>query len=153
MTHEPNEQVHFHACTLCEATCGLEVRTRGREVDSIRGDADDVFSRGFICPKGASIVAERIRAKIGSSPIALEGETVPLSASVAYGGAEKIPTPEWMRRGGERATWEELSRWFIAEVDRALYEAKAAGKDRVVAAGDDGSIDAGFRAFLERAQA
>src|SRR5262249_20050503 len=40
------ERVHYHACPLCEATCGLEIRTRGREVVAIRGDADDVFSQG-----------------------------------------------------------------------------------------------------------
>src|SRR5262245_56349927 len=49
------ERVHYHACPLCEATCGLEIRTRGREVVSIRGDADDVFSQGFICPKGYAV--------------------------------------------------------------------------------------------------
>ena len=39
-------------CPLCEATCGLEVSTRDGEVVEIRGDRDDVFSHGFICPKG-----------------------------------------------------------------------------------------------------
>jgi len=47
-----DERVHYHACTLCEATCGLEIRTRGRTVTALRGDAADVFSQGFICPKG-----------------------------------------------------------------------------------------------------
>ena len=55
MSSEAAERVHFHACPLCEATCGLEIRTRGREVVSVRGDADDVFSRGFICPKGYAV--------------------------------------------------------------------------------------------------
>jgi anaerobic selenocysteine-containing dehydrogenase len=54
MSADP-ERVHYHACPLCEATCGLEIRTRGRAVVSIRGDADDVFSRGFICPKGYAV--------------------------------------------------------------------------------------------------
>src|SRR4030095_6271702 len=49
------ERVHYHVCPLCEATCGLEIRTSGREVVSIRGDADDVFSQGFICPKGYAV--------------------------------------------------------------------------------------------------
>jgi anaerobic selenocysteine-containing dehydrogenase len=43
--------VHYRTCPFCEATCGLEVVTEGREVLSVRGDADDVFSRGFLCPK------------------------------------------------------------------------------------------------------
>ncbi|OUC78060.1 molybdopterin-dependent oxidoreductase [Gordonia lacunae] len=47
-------------CPLCEATCGLTLsidrdRTTGREtVIAARGDADDVFSAGYLCPKGAS---------------------------------------------------------------------------------------------------
>ncbi len=46
---------HFRTCPFCEATCGLEIETEGREVVSVRGDADDVFSRGFICPKAYGI--------------------------------------------------------------------------------------------------
>jgi anaerobic selenocysteine-containing dehydrogenase len=44
-------------CPLCEATCGLSVTLDADRVVSVRGDADDVFSRGFICPKGASLGA------------------------------------------------------------------------------------------------
>jgi anaerobic selenocysteine-containing dehydrogenase len=51
-TGEPDaENVHYTTCPLCEATCGLEITTRGRDILSIRGDADDVFSHGYICPK------------------------------------------------------------------------------------------------------
>jgi anaerobic selenocysteine-containing dehydrogenase len=50
-----SERTSYHACPLCEATCGLEIRTRGREVIGIRGDAADVFSNGFICPKGYAL--------------------------------------------------------------------------------------------------
>lgn len=41
-------------CPLCEATCGLTLTIEGSRVTRARGDHDDVFSRGFICPKGAS---------------------------------------------------------------------------------------------------
>src|SRR6266496_4234972 len=44
-------------CPLCEATCGLDVTVEAGTVRSVRGDAEDVFSRGYICPKGASIGA------------------------------------------------------------------------------------------------
>jgi anaerobic selenocysteine-containing dehydrogenase len=47
--------VAFATCPLCEAGCGLEIAVAGGAVDRIRGDADDVFSHGFICPKGASL--------------------------------------------------------------------------------------------------
>ena len=46
---------HFRTCPLCEATCGLAVEIQHGEVRRIRGDLDDVFSHGFICPKGSSL--------------------------------------------------------------------------------------------------
>src|SRR5213083_3039534 len=52
---ENGAQTSYHVCPLCEATCGLEIRTRGREVTGIRGDGADVFSQGFICPKGYAL--------------------------------------------------------------------------------------------------
>lgn len=41
-------------CPLCEATCGLTLTIEGATVTGARGDREDIFSRGFICPKGAS---------------------------------------------------------------------------------------------------
>ncbi|PRC49252.1 hypothetical protein C6A85_75700, partial [Mycobacterium sp. ITM-2017-0098] len=41
-------------CPLCEATCGLTLTIEDGHVTGARGDRDDVFSAGFICPKGAS---------------------------------------------------------------------------------------------------
>ncbi|KUN92914.1 molybdopterin oxidoreductase family protein [Streptomyces caeruleatus] len=56
-------------CPLCEATCGLTLTIEGTEVTGARGDRDDVFSKGFICPKGASFGAvdgdpDRLRAPL-----------------------------------------------------------------------------------------
>src|SRR5439155_21963415 len=45
----------LHTCMLCEAVCGLAVELDGAKLKSIRGDADDPFSRGHICPKAAAI--------------------------------------------------------------------------------------------------
>ncbi|MGH8872466.1 MAG: molybdopterin-dependent oxidoreductase [Acidimicrobiia bacterium] len=45
----------FRTCPLCEATCGLEVTHQDERVIRIRGDRDDVFSHGFICPKGSTL--------------------------------------------------------------------------------------------------
>jgi len=43
---------HVHrVCTLCEATCGIRVEVENERITTIRGDADDPFSRGYICPK------------------------------------------------------------------------------------------------------
>ncbi|MGB9183684.1 MAG: molybdopterin oxidoreductase family protein [Solirubrobacteraceae bacterium] len=52
-TGEPSTA--YRTCPLCEATCGLEIRLEGERITSIRGDADDVFSHGFICPKGSAL--------------------------------------------------------------------------------------------------
>jgi len=41
-------------CPLCEATCGLTLTISEGRVTGARGDREDVFSAGFICPKGAS---------------------------------------------------------------------------------------------------
>ncbi|MER7719128.1 molybdopterin oxidoreductase family protein [Streptomyces flaveolus] len=70
-------------CPLCEATCGLTLSIDGTTVTAARGDRDDVFSRGFICPKGASFGA------LDSDP-------------------DRLRTP-LVRRDGElrEATWEE----------------------------------------------
>ncbi|MGW0498465.1 molybdopterin oxidoreductase family protein [Streptomyces sp. NPDC003007] len=70
-------------CPLCEATCGLTLTIEGTRVTHARGDRDDVFSKGFICPKGASFGA------VDSDP-------------------DRLRTP-LVRRDGElrEATWEE----------------------------------------------
>ncbi|WP_329227126.1 molybdopterin oxidoreductase family protein [Streptomyces sp. NBC_01460] len=52
MSHE--SRTALRVCPLCEATCGLTLTIEGTEVTGARGDRDDVFSQGFICPKGAS---------------------------------------------------------------------------------------------------
>jgi anaerobic selenocysteine-containing dehydrogenase len=84
--------VHYRTCPFCEATCGLEVTTRGDEVVSIRGDSEDVFSRGFLCPKAMGLK------ELHEDPDRL---TVPL-----------------VRRGErfEEATWDEA----FEEIDRRL---------------------------------
>lgn len=50
----------YRTCPLCEAGCGLAVTVSreadGRErVERVRGDHDDVFSKGFLCPKGTTL--------------------------------------------------------------------------------------------------
>lgn len=42
-------------CPLCEASCGLDVTVRGGQVVRIRGDRLDVFSHGYLCPKGSTL--------------------------------------------------------------------------------------------------
>jgi anaerobic selenocysteine-containing dehydrogenase len=48
-------RVEYRTCHLCEATCGLELHLEDREITLVRGDRDDVFSHGFLCPKGTAL--------------------------------------------------------------------------------------------------
>lgn len=50
-----NTRTAYRTCPLCEATCGLELTLRNGKVKRIRGDRADVFSAGFICPKGSML--------------------------------------------------------------------------------------------------
>ena len=46
---------HYRACNLCEAICGLAIESSGAEITAIRGDREDPFSRGHICPKAVAL--------------------------------------------------------------------------------------------------
>ena len=91
-------------CPFCEATCGLEVRLDGPKIISVRGDDEDVFSRGYICPKGASFKA-------------------------LHEDPDRLRTPLIKRNGVfETATWDEA----FAEIDRRLPAVRDAyGKNAV----------------------
>ncbi|MEA2626623.1 MAG: hypothetical protein QOD06_2668 [Candidatus Binatota bacterium] len=45
----------YRACTLCEASCGLAFDVEGNDIVGVRGDDEDVFSRGYVCAKGIAI--------------------------------------------------------------------------------------------------
>ncbi|MHA6492897.1 molybdopterin oxidoreductase family protein [Pseudomonas borbori] len=52
--------LHHRACHLCEAICGLTIETEAQadgsvQIRSIKGDAQDSFSRGHICPKAVAL--------------------------------------------------------------------------------------------------
>ncbi len=48
-------RTHVHTCPLCEAMCGLEVHVEDGRVRRIRPNPDDVWSRGYACPKGIAL--------------------------------------------------------------------------------------------------
>src|SRR5436305_14067834 len=67
--------VHRRTCPLCEAMCGLEVQVKDGQVGVIRGDRNDVWSKGFVCPKGTTLGhlyhdPDRLR-----EPLIRDGET------------------------------------------------------------------------------
>jgi len=48
-------EVHYRACNLCEAICGIEIKHENGKVLSIAGDKNDPFSRGHVCPKALAL--------------------------------------------------------------------------------------------------
>ncbi|MFJ3261234.1 molybdopterin oxidoreductase family protein [Pseudomonas sp. NPDC086581] len=50
-----SKTLHHRACHLCEAICGLTIETEDERILSIKGDAQDSFSRGHICPKAVAL--------------------------------------------------------------------------------------------------
>ncbi|WP_251049716.1 MULTISPECIES: molybdopterin oxidoreductase family protein [unclassified Streptomyces] len=85
-------------CPLCEATCGLTLTIEGATVTGARGDRDDVFSQGFICPKGAAFGA------LDADP-------------------DRLRTP-LVRRDGrlQEATWEEAYEAIAAAIPAVVRE-------------------------------
>ena len=79
------ETLAYRTCPLCEATCGLELQLTDGRVTRTRGDADDVFSQGFLCPKGTTLGhfhddPDRLR----QPHIKVDGEHVPVTWDEAY---------------------------------------------------------------------
>ncbi len=46
---------HYRSCNLCEAMCGIAITVEDRQITSIKGDPNDPFSRGHICPKAVAL--------------------------------------------------------------------------------------------------
>jgi anaerobic selenocysteine-containing dehydrogenase len=93
-------QVHHRTCPFCEATCGLEVTTSGREVVSIRGDEEDVFSRGFLCPKAFGLKQlhedpDRLRTPL----VRRDGELVEAGWDEAFAEIDRRLSPILERHG------------------------------------------------------
>jgi anaerobic selenocysteine-containing dehydrogenase len=69
----PATRIHYRACNLCEAICGIAIELAGDRITAIRGDADDVFSRGHVCPKAVALKdvhedPDRIRRPLRRTP-------------------------------------------------------------------------------------
>lgn len=95
-------ETHYRICPLCEACCGLEVRTEGTQVISIRGAENDVFSHGYLCPKGVSLKdlhddPDRLRTPL----IKRDGVFVPASWQEAFAEIERRLLPIWREQGAD----------------------------------------------------
>ncbi len=76
----------FRTCTLCEAMCGLSFDVEGQRIVSVSPDEEDVFSHGYICPKGTAIAAvhddpDRLRVPVRRTPA---GNFEPISWGEAF---------------------------------------------------------------------
>ncbi|XDD53617.1 molybdopterin-dependent oxidoreductase [Leptospira sp. WS4.C2] len=49
------DQIHYRSCSLCEAMCGLQIELKDGSIQGFKGDPEDKFSRGHICPKGPEL--------------------------------------------------------------------------------------------------
>ncbi len=86
-----SERVHLRQCTLCEGMCGLRVHVDGDRITKIRPDPDDVWSRGYACPKGTSLAAfhhdpDRLRTPL----IKRDGVFVEATFEEAYAECERL---------------------------------------------------------------
>ncbi|HLA10617.1 MAG TPA: molybdopterin-dependent oxidoreductase [Pyrinomonadaceae bacterium] len=68
-----NSSHHYRNCNLCEAICGIEIGVEANQRLNIRGDKDDPFSRGYICPKAVALQdihydKERLRYPVRRTP-------------------------------------------------------------------------------------
>jgi anaerobic selenocysteine-containing dehydrogenase len=52
---DKKNSTHYRSCNLCEAICGIEITAKTEGGLEIRGDNDDPFSRGYICPKAVAL--------------------------------------------------------------------------------------------------
>lgn len=52
---EAERRVHIRTCPLCEAMCGLRLEVENDAVARIRANPEDVWSRGYLCPKGTAL--------------------------------------------------------------------------------------------------
>ncbi|HZA12196.1 MAG TPA: molybdopterin-dependent oxidoreductase [Mycobacterium sp.] len=85
---------HLHTCPLCEAMCGLRIQVDGGKIAGIRANRDDAWSRGHLCPKGASLGAlhddpDRIRRPL----IKVDGQWREVSWDAAFGRCTELLTP------------------------------------------------------------
>ncbi|MBK6907419.1 MAG: molybdopterin-dependent oxidoreductase [Rhodocyclaceae bacterium] len=86
-------------CPFCEACCGLTLRIEDDKVVGVRGHDEDVFSRGYICPKGVAI-------------------------KDLHDDPDRLRSPLIKRNGSfVEATWDEA----FAEIERRLQPLLSAG--------------------------
>lgn len=81
-------------CPFCEACCGLTLDLEGGQVVRVRGDQDDVFSKGFVCPKAVGVKElHEDRDRLRTPLIKRDGRFVEASWDEAYAEIERRLPP------------------------------------------------------------
>ncbi len=83
---EMTEEIHLRTCHLCESMCGLEIAVEENRVLRVRPDKEDVWSKGYVCPKGMTLGdlhhdPDRLRAPVARND---EGEFEEVSWDEAF---------------------------------------------------------------------
>ncbi len=96
--------VAYRICPLCEACCGLTVELRDGRVAAVRGDREDVFSAGYLCPKGVALKElhedpDRVREPL----VKRDGRFVTATWDEAFAEIERRLPPILARSGRDAA--------------------------------------------------
>ena len=93
--------VAHRICPFCEAACGLQIELERQQPVRIRGDAADVFSAGFLCPKAVALKdLHEDRDRLRTPLIKRDGRFVPASWEEAWAEIERRLPPIIARDGG-----------------------------------------------------
>jgi anaerobic selenocysteine-containing dehydrogenase len=100
MTSKTTETIAHRICPFCEACCGLELKISDGQITGIRGNEADVFSAGYICPKGAALKnlhedPDRLRTPL----VNRDGRFVEASWDEAFAEIERRLPPILARHG------------------------------------------------------
>ncbi|HZP30312.1 MAG TPA: molybdopterin-dependent oxidoreductase [Acidimicrobiia bacterium] len=134
-------RTHFRTCPLCEAMCGLEIRTEGDRVTRVRGDRDDVWSKGYICPKGAALGhlhhdPDRLRV-----PMVRDGDRWrEVSWAEAFARCEELLHPV-VERYGIAAVTAYIGNPAVHNYSLSRYTAAVAGIPRMPVVWSAGTVD------------
>jgi diguanylate cyclase (GGDEF)-like protein len=109
---------------LRELAQRVESQVRASDVAARYGGEEFVILLPNTEVNAAARLADRVRAAIAASPVALpNGESVTITASIGIAEAAPDPDDKDLKTLGDS---------LIARADVALYAAKSAGRDRVM---------------------
>lgn len=121
MTLDGGTRTAHRICPLCEACCGLTLTLEAARVLAVRGYEADVFSRGYICPKGVALKdlhhdPDRLEAPL----VKRNGRFEPATWPEALAEVERRLTP-LIARHGRTALGVYLGNPVVHKIGLSLY--------------------------------